>query len=380
MTSNQPEHYIGLISGTSADGVDAVVVCVGVEKNTPIQTLSALAVPYPDELKQRVLQTTRAQANILLDDLGALDHDIALVFAKAANAAIHAAGLSSEDIVAIGSHGQTLRHRPNITSRFTMQAGDPSLIAEHTGCTVVADLRRRDMAAGGEGAPLAPIIHQALWASSAQSSPKKQTTAVLNLGGIANITLLNNNGDVLAWDTGPASCLMDAWCLQHQGNAYDKDGAWAATGSIHHPLLNALLADSYMQRLPPKSTGREYFNMTWLNSFDEVSNLPPADVQCTLLAFSAQSIANQLNQHEHPIDQLIVCGGGVHNTELMNALAQRCTVSEVLSSAALGVDPDYVEATAFAWMARQTMHHLPSNIPSVTGAKGGRVLGGIYLK
>lgn len=370
-------HYIGLISGTSADGVDAVVVRLTQSNPPTFETLAALAMPYSAELKQRILATTSAQASIALDDLGALDHDIALAFSAAANAAMNAAGLQASEITAIGSHGQTLRHRPDIASRFTMQAGDPSLMAERTGCTVVADFRRRDMAAGGQGAPLAPIIHHALWASSSEASAN--TTAVLNLGGIANVTLLSADQEVLAWDTGPASCLMDAWCAKHQGQPFDANGAWAATGKVDHELLEAFMRDPYFQRTFPKSTGREYFNMDWLSAFD-VSTKEAQDVQRTLLAFTAQSIAHELARSAQPVTRLIVCGGGVHNVELMRALSDALPDTGVQSSAASGVDPDYVEAVAFAWMAHQTINHLPSNLPSVTGAQGARILGGIYPK
>lgn len=370
-------HYVGLISGTSADGVDAVVVRLTQNSGAPtIQTLASLTAPYSAELKQGILATTHAQASISLDALGVLDHDIALTFAEAANAVMTASGLSAKDITAIGSHGQTLRHRPDITSRFTMQAGDPNIIVEKTGCTVVADFRRRDMAAGGQGAPLAPIIHHALWASSIDTA--SNATAVLNLGGIANVTLLHPSHEVLAWDTGPASCLMDAWCAKHQGQPYDANGAWAATGNVDAALLEAFMHDPYFQRPFPKSTGREYFNMDWLSAFD-LTTKNIEDVQRTLLAFTAKSIAHELSQSKQPIERLIACGGGVHNAALMHALSDALPETTVQSSAAWGVDPDYVEAIAFAWMAHQTINHLPSNVPSVTGAEGARILGGIYL-
>jgi anhydro-N-acetylmuramic acid kinase len=303
---------------------------------------------------------------------------------KALDAALRAladSGIGAASVAAIGSHGQTLRHRPEARpgddgAPYTLQLGDPNTIAERTGIRTVADFRRRDVAAGGHGAPLLPALHAALLQSDAEDR------AVLNLGGIANLTLLpragaSGHGEVRGFDTGPANGLMDAWCLRHRGASFDRDGAFAATGRIDDALLARLRADPWFALPPPKSTGRDQFHLGWVES-QLRGNETPQDVQATLLALSAHTVADALHATQPATARVIACGGGVHNRALMAALADALPGCVVESSAAHGLDPDAVEAMGFAWLARQTLHGLPGNLPSVSGAKGPRVLGGIY--
>jgi anhydro-N-acetylmuramic acid kinase len=275
---------------------------------------------------------------------------------------------------AIGSHGQTLRHRPGGTHPFTLQLGDPSVLAERCGIDVVADFRRADVAAGGQGAPLLPAVHAMLLGTPGQ------TRVVLNLGGIANITVLGADGSVRGFDTGPANGLLDAWCQRHRGQPFDRDGAFATSGAPDPQLLQALLADGYFNLPPPKSTGREHFHLAWLDAHPRVAALAPADVQASLLALTVRSIAEAIERHAGDAGEVLVCGGGVHNPLLMRRLAERLAPRSLRSTADFGVDPDYLEAIAFAWLARQRLLGLPGNLPAVTGARGPRLLGAIYPK
>ncbi|MCC7249753.1 MAG: anhydro-N-acetylmuramic acid kinase, partial [Lysobacter sp.] len=300
---------------------------------------------------------------------------IGRIFADAAGLALRDSDIASDRIAAIGSHGQTLRHRPQGDHPFTMQLGDPNLIAEHCGVRVVADFRRRDVAAGGHGAPLLPALHAALL-----TAPQEHR-AVVNLGGIANITLLpptgDTHGEVRGFDTGPANALMDAWCLRHTGAGYDRDGAFALSGRVDTALLSTLLQEPWFSLPAPKSTGRDQFHLGWLERHLSGQESPP-DVQATLLALTARTVADALNAAQPGTSRLIACGGGVHNPALMRALAATLPRVTVESSAAHGLDPDLVEAMGFAWLARQTVLGRPGNLPSVSGARGPRVLGAIY--
>lgn len=361
--------YLGLISGTSADAID-VALCTF--EPTP-RLHGALAQPYPERLRRRILALAQGDGHIPVDELGALDVEIAQCFAGAALALLRSAKIAANDIVALGSHGQTVRHRPAQAPPYTLQLGDPNVIAEITGITTVADFRRRDVAAGGQGAPLAPAFHAAML-------PRDELVrVVLNLGGIANITVLDGT-TLHGFDTGPASCLLDAWAQEHTGAPFDRDGALAAQGQIDADLLTALLRDPYFARPPPKSTGRETFHLHWLHQHARVSQLTPADVQATLVALSARSIADAVRAHAANARTLLVCGGGVHNRLLMRAIADALAPLPVASTAAHGIDPDYVEAMAFAWFARERLAgRAPENVCKVTGARGPRVLGAIYF-
>jgi anhydro-N-acetylmuramic acid kinase len=281
------------------------------------------------------------------------------------------AGVSDLEISAIGSHGQTIRHRPDLPLPFTWQIGDPNTLAEMTGITVIADFRRRDVAAGGQGAPLLPVFHDHVFRSDAEDR------AIVNVGGIANITILGRNRGVTGFDTGPGNRLLDAWVHEHRGLDYDADGRWAATGHCDAALLQQLLDDPYFALRPPKSTGRELFNLPWLENKLGLIERRPQDVQATLLEFTAASIAAAAQQYA-PGAALYVCGGGAHNPPFLQTLARRTAPNPVASTGALGLDPDYVEAVAFAWFAQRTLAGMTSSAPGVTGARGARILGGIY--
>lgn len=361
--------YLGLISGTSADSIDAALVSfVG---GTP-QVKATYAHPWSASLRERMLALMQEEATLDLDAFGRLDVEIAHCFAEAALQLLQQSGTPARSVRAIGSHGQTVRHRPSGNYPFTLQLGDASVIAERCGIDVVADFRRADIAAGGQGAPLLPALHAMLLAREGHSR------VVLNLGGIANITVLDAHGGVLGFDTGPANGLLDAWCLRHRGEAFDRDGAFAANGTADTPLLEALLADPYFALAPPKSTGREHFHLSWLATHPHLANLSPADVQATLLELTARSVSEAITQQTPPSADVLVCGGGTHNHRLMQRLAELLAPRMVSSTAAYGIDPDFLEATAFAWLARQRLLGLPGNLPAVTGARGSRVLGAIY--
>lgn len=361
--------YLGLISGTSADAIDAVLVDFGAE--VP-QLIAGHAHAWSDDLRQRMLAVAQGERSLDLDELGRLDVELGHRFADAALRLLEISGISASRVRAIGSHGQTLRHRPTGNYPFTMQLGDPSIIAERCCIDVVADFRRADMAAGGQGAPLLPALHAMLLARP------EHARVVLNLGGIANITVLAEDGGVLGFDTGPANGLMDAWCLRHRGEAFDRNGSFAASGQVNQGLLEAMLRDPYFALPPPKSTGREYFHLDWLAGHLAAFHAAEADVQATLLELTARSVAGAIEAHAPGAEEVLVCGGGVHNAALMHRLGERLSPRLVSSTARHGVDPDFLEATAFAWLARQRLLRLPGNMPSVTGARGPRVLGAIY--
>ncbi|CAM5493329.1 anhydro-N-acetylmuramic acid kinase [Rhodanobacter lindaniclasticus] len=362
--------YIGLISGTSADSIDAVLVRF--REGKP-QTLASHAHPWPAALRERVLAVAQGEAALDLDAWGRLDVEIGHQFADAALHLLqHGGPTTAAAVRAIGSHGQTLRHRPFGNHPFTLQLGDPSVIAERCRIDVVADFRRADVAAGGQGAPLLPALHAMLLAAP------DRARVVLNLGGIANLTVLAADGSVRGFDTGPANGLLDAWCLRHRGEPFDRDGAFAASGRVLPGLLDALLADPYFTLPPPKSTGREYFHLDWLATRAPLAALDPADVQATLLELTVRSVAAAVTQHAPDAMEVLVCGGGVHNDRLMRRLGESLAPRLLGSTAGSGIDPDFLEATAFAWLARQRLLHLPGNLPAVTGARGPRVLGAIY--
>lgn len=367
----QPELYLGLISGTSADAIDAALV----DFTGPSPRLvAASAKPYSASLRTDLLTLAQGDGVTSLDAFGALDQLVADAFADAANALLTDNGIDPTAIAAIGSHGQTVWHRPYAERPFTLQIGDPSRIAERTGCRVVADFRRRDIAAGGQGAPLMSAFHAAVLSS------RHEDRAVLNLGGIANLTRLPAHPDapVLGFDTGPASGLLDAWAMRHLGTQYDEGGAFAARGRVDERLLAELMTEPYFARPAPKSTGREVLNLTWLERHRGVEDLDPEDVQATLVELSARTIADALRREASDTRTVFTCGGGVHNPVLMSALANALAPTVLATTAALGIDPDYVEAMGFAWLARETLVGRPNNLASVTGARGPRVLGGVY--
>lgn len=368
-----PELYIGLMSGTSLDGVDGVLV----DFSGPLpQVLGHAYRGFVAELREELLALNRSDTDELHRSALAANA-LARVYAAVVADLLRSSGLQPSLIRAIGAHGQTVRHRPGEfdSTGYTLQINNPALLAELTGVDVVADFRSRDVAAGGQGAPLVPAFHQAVFGASGDPM------AVLNLGGIANLTLLNADHDspVLGFDCGPGNVLLDAWCLRHRGQPFDADGAWAASGKVHAPLLKQLLSEPYFAKPPPKSSGRDLFNPDWLASHLAAwGEVMPEDVQATLAELTAQRCANDLLAHGPGSRVLIACGGGALNGHVMRRLQAHLPTCAVESSAQHGLPELQVEAAAFAWLARQTTRRETSSLKSVTGAQGARVLGAIY--
>lgn len=362
--------FIGLMSGTSLDGVDAVLVSFEPEP----KIVFAHTYDLPVALVKNLLSLSQTDARIHLDDVGRLDTELGQCFANVVTQCLQDAKVPADAVTAIGSHGQTLRHVPHGEHPFTMQLGNAHVIAEHCGIDTVADFRRRDVAAGGQGAPLVPAFHAAVF-----SDPEEER-AVLNIGGIANLTLLHRDGQVRGFDTGPGNGMMDAWCRLHLNKNYDADGKFAASGKVHAELLQRCLRDEWFALSPPKSTGRDQFNLDWLQSKMRGLNVSTADVQATLTALSAQTIADALQKEMPGCQRLLVCGGGSHNPVLMQHLRDLLPTMQINTTASHGLHPNYVEAVAFAWLAKEALASHPGNLPSVTGAKGLRVLGVLYPK
>ena len=370
-------YYIGLMSGTSLDGIDAVLV--GLEAQRP-ELLEARTLPWPASLLRSLRECTSTTRPLTLCAIGELDAAIGEALGRAALTLLEASKLPAGAVRAIGSHGHTLFHAPEADPPFSWQCGDPARIAEITGIDTVADFRRRDIAAGGQGAPLVPAFHQALFRHPTERR------AVLNIGGMANLTLLPPTAgqtpprSVTGFDTGPGNVLLDGWAQRHLGTAFDANGDWARGGKVSDRLLQHLLEDPYFERPPPKSTGREHFGMEWLEArLRDIDPAPSAqDVQTTLLALSAQSICRALRANAPDTERLLVCGGGAHNTCLMQALDRSLPDTRVESTRAHGLDPDWVEATAFAWLAKRALERVPGNLPTVTGARHPAILGAIH--
>ena len=360
--SQVKELFLGLISGTSCDGIDVALVSF-----EPLQVYHAKTYGFPTQWRELTLALGQGQELVNLDVLGQLDVALGVAFSDAALQLLADAGVGATQVIAIGSHGQTVRHRPNLAHPFTLQLGCPHVIAERTGIKVVADFRRRDIAAGGQGAPLVPAFHAAVFPAA---------SVVLNLGGIANVTILGES--VLGFDTGPANCLADAHALAAFGLSHDAGGQIAARGNVNAALLARLAQDPYFAAAPPKSTGREYFNLAWVRAHAGAAyeGVSAQDLQATLLELTALTIGDALKPFA--TEQILVCGGGVHCPPLLARLAHHCGVP-VRSTAEFGIDPDFVEAAAFAWLARETLEGRPGNRPEVTGASGLRVLGAVVF-
>jgi anhydro-N-acetylmuramic acid kinase len=365
-------YYIGLMSGTSMDGIDAAVLEFGERQCSVIATL---AVPYPDELRKQLLTASRTPAACNIDKVGHLDHWVGECFRDATLALLRQHDIDRGDVVAIGSHGQTLRHQPRANRPFTLQIGNANIIAAGTGITTVADFRRRDIAVGGEGAPLAPAFHQWLFAKD------NLERAVLNIGGIANVTiLLSSNSEVIGFDTGPGNTLLDGWSRQCRGRPFDENGVWSKGGKVSDALLEVMLGDPYFGLTPPKSTGFEYFNSAWIRNRIAASGIEvsPQDVQSTLAELSARTIAIAVLQYVPALQELLVCGGGEHNQDLMDRLQGYLPGVAVGSTEPYGLHPDWVEAAAFAWLAKRCLEGQTGNLPAVTGADRPCVLGAIF--
>ena len=359
------ELFVGLMSGTSLDGVDAALVEFARACPTLLDTAY---LPFPGPLKTE-LHALQAPGLNELDRAARAGNELTRLYADAVSALLKSAGIAPAATRAIGCHGQTIRHRPD--AGYTLQICNPALLAELTGIGVVADFRSRDIAAGGQGAPLVPAFHAAVFGSEARHR------VIVNIGGIANLTDLPARGAVTGFDTGPGNVLLDLWVQRHLGKDHDDGGAWARSGSVLAAPLAAMLAEPYFAARPPKSCGRDLFNAAWLEKFP-LRQAAAQDVQATFAELSARSIAGAVELYCPQADEIYVCGGGAHNLDLFERLQRNLPRCEIATTAVLGIDPDWVEAMAFAWLARQTLDGRPGNLPAVTGAGGYRVLGAIY--
>jgi anhydro-N-acetylmuramic acid kinase len=358
--------FVGLMSGTSLDGIDAALVDLSGQQP---RLLATSLTPFPSALRTTLL-ALQAPGDDELDRAARAANELADCYSDAVIALLRSSGHTAAQVAAIGMHGQTIRHRPD--RAYTLQIGNAAKLAERTGICVVSDFRSRDIAAGGQGAPLVPAFHRGLFGAG-------NHRAIVNIGGIANITDLAPNGPVRGWDCGPGNLLLDGWIERHQGQPYDADGAWAFTGKVAPALLEQLLGHRFFSLAPPMSTGRDDFHLAWLDR--TLADLPPieaVDVQASLLELTTQGIARSVQAHATGAQEVYVCGGGARNAALMRRLADLLAPRTVSSTEAIGLHPDWVEAVAFAWLAQQCLAGRPGNLPEVTGAEGPRVLGAIY--
>ena len=364
-----PDYYIGLMSGTSMDGIDAAIASFDQSGVTVAATLQKA---YPDTLRRALLNAVTTPVDQPLENIGAIDRQVGECFRDATLELLDTAGISASDIRAIGSHGQTVRHQPDAVAPYSLQIGNPATIASGTGITTVADFRSADIAAGGQGAPLVPPFHQWLFGHTTTDR------AILNIGGIANVTILKADGSpVVGFDTGPGNTLLDRWIQKHRKTPFDRNGAWAASGTCVDELLARLLSFGYFDLPPPKSTGLEDFNLEWLSEHGTGAH-KPADVQATLAELTAHSVADCIRAYAPATKELYICGGGAHNDDLLGRLARSLPEASIGTTQAVGLSPDWVEAVAFAWLAMRTMNKETGNLPSVTGASRKVVLGEIH--
>jgi len=366
------ELYIGLMSGTSLDGIDAALVDF---KDNKVELIEFEYLPFSDEIQSTIQRLSKPDGLISLKDYGAMDARLGHLFAGAVNALLAKADIPASAVNAIGSHGLTIYHAPEIKLPFSLQIGDPNIIAEKTGITTVADFRRRDIAAHGQGAPLVPAFHQAVF------HDPNEARCIINIGGIANITVLpkHQHADVIGFDTGPGNTLMDLWIKLHRNQSCDKNGAWARSGKIDHGLVALLKQDAYFNTAPPKSTGKEYFSLPWVYQYVDAFSYNAEDIQASLCFLTAITICDAIKQYAPTTERVLICGGGIHNGYLLELIQQNieCPVE---STERYGLHPDHVEAMAFAWLARQTSNNLPGNLKEVTGALNSVILGGIYQR
>lgn len=363
--------YLGLMSGTSMDAVDAVAVQFD---HQHLQLLASHSATLASDLRDKLSALCRGELHNMAE-FAQLDIQLGKLFANTAHQLLTSAKLSRSQIKAIGSHGQTVWHISQGADRTSIQLGDPNIIAEQTGITTIADFRRRDIAAGGQGAPLVPAFHAAYFRAA------HENRVVLNIGGIANITILpkNRHESVRGFDTGPGNTLLDMWANGNQRGRFDQDGAFAQQGTVLPEVLAKLMADPYFVLAPPKSTGREYFNRHWLEkTVGNVSRYPAADLQATLSELTAQTICDAIHAQAATTQRILICGGGIHNRNLIQRLQALLPAITIESTVIYGIDPQWVEAIAFAWLAKQTIENQPGNLPSVTGASRPCVLGAIY--
>lgn len=359
-------YFIGLMSGTSMDAIDAALV----KFDDKASLVLYREYPIDNSIRYQIRSVNDKSG---LGHITELDNELGHLFADAVNTLIREAGIGADKITAVGSHGQTVLHRPGGPHPASVQIGDPNIISSSTGITTVADFRRMDMANGGQGAPLASAFHEY------QFQQKNKAVVILNIGGMANMTLLTDDG-VLGFDTGPGNALLDDWILEQLGKAYDADAEWAKQGRIHEKLLSLMLTDAYFTLSPPKSTGRDYFNLKWLNTYlGKIDNpIPPEDIQATLLHLSAESISNAIDSVSAKPDEVIVCGGGAYNGLLMETLDRLLQDTPLVTTARYGLSPACIEAVTFAWLAKQRIENIPVNLEKITGAAGKSLLGGVY--
>ena len=372
-------YYVGLISGTSVDAMDAVLVTFETGARAGVNLLATHSAPPPAGLRKTLLAANAPDHQLRFSDYGRLDQAVAQWAAEAARTVCDKAGIRLEDITAIGSHGQTVWHAPDESPGFSLQLGQGARIAAETNATVVSDFRSMDLALGGQGAPLVCACHGALFGQA------EQARAVVNIGGIANVTRLapGANHNVLkisGFDTGPGNGLMDEWIDGHQDIAFDANGAWAASGHIDQPLLDSLLAEPYFSRAAPKSTGRDWFNRAWLDAhLDRLDRgIEPVNVQATLAELTAITVARAIHDGESSVGTVYLCGGGAHNAYLVARIAAHVAPADVAVTDDLGVAGDWLEAIAFAWLARERLAGRPGNAPRVTGAMRPALLGAVY--
>lgn len=382
-----PELYIGLMSGTSLDGIDAALVDF-IDNKVCLVEFEYL--PLSAEIQSTIQRLSKPDALISLKEYGTMDARLGHLFAEAVNTLLAKADVPTSSINAIGSHGLTVYHAPDIRLPgiaklsqpvekqcdqfpFSLQIGDPNIIAELTGITTVADFRRRDIAAKGQGAPLVPAFHQAVF------QHPDEHRCIVNIGGIANITVLpkHQSADIIGFDTGPGNTLMDLWIKLQQNQLYDKNGAWAQSGKIDHDLIALLKQDAYFNAAPPKSTGKEYFSLPWIYQYFDAFSYKAEDVQASLCFLTAITICEAIKKYAPATERVLICGGGIHNDCLLKLIRQNMNCP-VESTEHYGLHPDHVEAMAFAWLARQTLNKLPGNLKEVTGALNSAILGGIY--
>jgi len=357
---------IGMMSGTSVDGIDAALVKL--QSESELEVVTTDFTPFNPELRNQINQLAHAQELQRCEDTR-LHEDLAHLYSRACKGLMHKAGVEPKDINAIANHGQTVRHEPNANPPFSLQLGNPQTIADLTGVLTIGNFRQGDLSVGGQGAPLMPAFHAKVLGG--------ENRYLLNIGGVANLTQLGDT--VIGFDTGPGNTLLDQWIYKHQRKAYDADGQWASSGQVIPELLNQLLNDPYFSLAFPKSTGPDYFNLSWLNTITEVSALKPEDVQATLLELTVQSIVGEMRQLGNVPGEVFVCGGGARNARMMKRLSLALPHHTLRKTDDLGIPADWVEAVGFAWLGYCRLCNLPSNLPSVTGATETVVLGDVFF-
>lgn len=371
--ANKKNIYIGLMTGTSIDAIDAVAVRF---LNNSIDLIGTKTYQFQTETVKSIRSLCQLES-VSLNQYSELDNDLGKLFAEAVRELMDLHDLQPSQICAIGCHGQTVKHHPNNDKMgFSIQLGNPNILAVETECRVVSDFRRADIALGGQGAPLAPAFHKFCFGS------EEENRVIVNIGGIANITFLPKSGHVQGFDTGPGNTLLDLWCRKHINKPFDNEGSWAATGDIDINLLQSFKSEKYFKTKPPKSTGTEEFNLSFIEKHCSDSNSQTVDIQATLTELTAQTIADSISTLPEPVDKVYICGGGCHNTFLVSRLAKSLKQNNIdapLSTEYLKIDPKWVEASAFAWLAKQRLELKAASIPEVTGAKRSAILGAVYF-